>query len=343
MVVEQIKIIIIESTSYCNSKCPHCPRFDTDGNLEQNLTLAHLTPDILKNLDPQKLTNLRAVVFEGDKGDPIMNPHLPELLEFFNFVPEVVVFTNGGAQSTQWWQRLALFKNLKVVWSIDGLEDTNHLYRVNVSYRRVINNAQSFIKAGGQAFWKCLLFKHNEHQINDIVKTARDLGFADVQFRTADADRFLGLPEWDVKIKGKKIHTIRPTSFDNRQILQAGAKIESYHSYGQIKSLTERPDTVKNEICPWTKNRTVYIDYQGHVLPCCMMHFETINNYPGREHLKELCNGSFDNINLYHYNLEYIISESGFFNNLEDSLKTDQTRHTVCIKCCFPTTKQNEK
>ena len=42
--------------------------------------------------------------------------------------------TNAGAKSVAWWEELADVINKKgaVIFSVDGLRDTNHLYRQGV-------------------------------------------------------------------------------------------------------------------------------------------------------------------------------------------------------------------
>jgi hypothetical protein len=44
------------------------------------------------------------------------------------------------------------------------LEDTNHLYRENVEWKKIMENARAFISAGGTAHWDMLIFDHNKHQ-----------------------------------------------------------------------------------------------------------------------------------------------------------------------------------
>ena len=56
---------------------------------------------------------------------------------------KITVHTNGGIRPPKWWSDLAkTYNNLSVVFSIDGLEDTNHIYRRKVVWGRVMENAQ---------------------------------------------------------------------------------------------------------------------------------------------------------------------------------------------------------
>ena len=76
---------------------------------------------------------------------------------------------------------------LRVVWGIDGLEDTNHIYRVGAKWEKIINNAKAFIDAGGIASWQFIEFEHNKHQIEEAKQLAKELGFK--EFRLVSSTR----------------------------------------------------------------------------------------------------------------------------------------------------------
>ena len=108
--------------------------------------------------------------------------------------------TNGGAQNTQWWIKLAQIygKNGHVTFSFDGLEDTNHLYRQNVNWQKCMENSYAFISAGGRARWEYIIFEHNQHQIEQARLLAKKMGFED--FRTKKTGRFFST----IKHQGKQ-------------------------------------------------------------------------------------------------------------------------------------------
>src|SRR5262249_43756113 len=95
--------------------------------------------------------------------------------------------TNGGARGPDWWAKLA--RSCRSVWfGIDGLEDTNHLYRQNVSWKRLMANARAYIGAGGRATWVMNVFRHNEHQVEEARRFATEAGF--VEFIVRKTARF---------------------------------------------------------------------------------------------------------------------------------------------------------
>jgi sulfatase maturation enzyme AslB (radical SAM superfamily) len=94
--------------------------------------------------------------------------------------------TNGGLQTTFWWYELAKIMNQPrdyVVFSIDGLESTNATYRQNVVWNKIMSNTRSFIEAGGSAHWDMLVYRHNEHQVDEARRLSSELGFANFNLK----------------------------------------------------------------------------------------------------------------------------------------------------------------
>jgi MoaA/NifB/PqqE/SkfB family radical SAM enzyme len=180
---QDVKILHIESTDACNAACPQCAR-ETDVNFDKS-DLHHLTLEQIKNLvDDDTIRNLDKMYMCGVYGDPAAGKHTLEIFQYFRSINPTITLgmnTNGGLRNTEWWKDLAGILNQPkdyVVFSIDGLEDTNHIYRVNVKWGKVLENVQAFIGAGGSAHWDMLVFGHNQHQVDLAEKLASDLGFS---------------------------------------------------------------------------------------------------------------------------------------------------------------------
>ena len=117
MNLSQVYSLQLETTSYCNARCPHCPRYDGYGNLHRHLQLDKWEwPIIKENFELENLVNLQQVLLQGDKGDPVMHPDIEEIIKDFTNLqsqPIVELNSNGGIRSTLWWANLATIKNLK--------------------------------------------------------------------------------------------------------------------------------------------------------------------------------------------------------------------------------------
>jgi hypothetical protein len=144
----------------------------------------HLTVDqILEHIDSSGIAALDKMFMCGDYGDPAAGRHTLDIYRYFREInPEITLGmnTNGAIQNTAWWQTLGeLFHRQQdyVVFIIDGLEDTNHIYRRGVIWEKLIENIRAYISTGASAHWDMLIYQHNEHQVDACQQLAYDLGF----------------------------------------------------------------------------------------------------------------------------------------------------------------------
>ena len=230
-----VKIVHLEPTTNCNAACPQCLRTRTE--FEPNeLSLE----DVKLLFTPDVLMQLEKIYMCGNYGDPASARQTLEMYEYFISVnPNLTIGmnTNGGIRFPDWWTRLAKSMNKSndyVVFSIYGLEDTNHLYRRNVRWSKVMDNAKAFIDAGGSAHWDMLVFEHNKHQVDEAHKLAKDMGFN--WFRAKVSRRFNRFPVDGIS---------QPIEFNDTKVLE-----------GHIE-------------CSAMKENSIFVDASGKVFPCC--------------------------------------------------------------------------
>lgn len=177
-----IKVLHLEPTDVCQASCPLCAR-ETDAEFDPTQHHHLDMIKILKVFDAERIAKLDKMFMCGNYGDPAAGKYTLDIYrEFRKINPHIVLGmnTNGGIQNQSWWEELgSLFNQLQdyVVFSIDGLEDTNHVYRRGVAWHKIMQNAQTFIKAGGSAHWDMLVYQHNQHQVRECEQLARDMGF----------------------------------------------------------------------------------------------------------------------------------------------------------------------
>jgi MoaA/NifB/PqqE/SkfB family radical SAM enzyme len=157
------------------------------------LPQATINLEELKRLyTPEYLANATHLKLSGSHGEPTMAQEVIPMLKWVRSINPNILFqmdTNGSTRTPQWWRELAEFfatpknQNNYVAFNIDGLEDTNHIYRRRTVWKKIMENSQAFIDAGGTAVWAFLVFEHNEHQVLKARKMAKDMGFTFFQVK----------------------------------------------------------------------------------------------------------------------------------------------------------------
>ncbi len=186
---KDIKTVHLEITERCNASCPMCARNINGGEDNPYLKDNELTlNDCEKIFTVDFIQQLDRMYMCGNFGDPVAASDTLEVFEYFrrnNSKMNLTMYTNGSAKRPDWWRQLAtvLGKNSCVVFSIDGLEDTNHLYRQNTIWTKIMENAQAFIDAGGRARWDFIVFAHNEHQVEEAEALSKRMGFEKFQYK----------------------------------------------------------------------------------------------------------------------------------------------------------------
>jgi MoaA/NifB/PqqE/SkfB family radical SAM enzyme len=307
----------VELTNACNAACPMCTRFHINSPLiRPDLEIDQITIEKFKKyFPPHIIKKCEVVLFCGVHGDPGMAKDLYEICEYIAECSpghtSIRMNTNGGMRKPEFWSKLgSLFAKQRrdhwrwqVTFSIDGLADTNHLYRRNVEWDRVTANSQAFIDAGGFAEWDFLIFGHNEHQIDEAKTLSKKMGFVNfVPKKALGVDNGTNLQRMSAMTRdGQLDYWIDPPKDSKNRNLETPATeqiIEQYWSfdpdhYKRLKE-TRTPhnnyqervakayDVLRSENNEQLdraeikcKARTmsggieIFVDNFGRVMPCC--------------------------------------------------------------------------
>ena len=178
---EKIDKVNIELTDKCNSRCPQCHRTDSENNCTPHKWIQNIEWSLedFKKAFPN--TNCYPdFYFCGTFGDPLMCNDLYEIVKYImeNSKSQVMLSTNGSVRDEDWWFIFSQWGDrVRVNFAIDGLIDTNHLYRVGTSFKKIMRNAQAFIDGKGHANWTFIVFKHNQHQVEEAKQLSIEMGF----------------------------------------------------------------------------------------------------------------------------------------------------------------------
>jgi MoaA/NifB/PqqE/SkfB family radical SAM enzyme len=277
---DELRIVHLELTHRCNAACPMCARNVNGGAVNPDMPLSELSlADIKAILLPDFVARLKRIYACGNYGDPIV---ARDCLAVFRYLREhgpnlnLDLHTNGSARKPDWWRELAAIMKQGphyLRFGIDGLEDTNHLYRRGTDWKTVMLSAETFIEAGGHAEWDFLVFRHNEHQVEAARKLATDMGFK--EFFVRKTGRFLDAGEletserFDVLDKKGKFEYFleQPKNPDFQNPAFGNLELVKQH-YGEFQTYL---DKVEIDCKVAGRKRKIYLSAQGYALPCCWL------------------------------------------------------------------------
>ena len=323
--------IHIELSSICQAACPACPRFLRNSpNLAPSLVEKSITFENFKKWFPVEITkNINSWIVCGTHGDPLACKDLYEILEYIckNSQGKIQINTNGGLRNPAYFKKIGeLFNRYSlpnveryVTFSVDGLKDTNHVYRRNVAWEKVWENLMSYTKTGALAHWDFLLFRHNYHQID----TARELA------KSHNINFILKNP-FGVDKQGM---AVLDKDYNLDYIIEHSTDY-GYKTFdpANLNWVPEIPYPVNAKGCidcysfrkqDGEKLEEIYVNALGQVVPCCFIG----NALQGQIHssdimqMRKIQESIGDRNNLHNYSLQEIF-DNEVFNIFSNSWET---------------------
>lgn len=342
-----IKRLQIEITNLCNAYCPGCARNDFGGKLKDHIYTNAMQSVVWQRLITiDNLENIIGITLNGAFGDPLMHPDILEMLDhLYTVKPDVsvTISTNGSMRNEKFFYQLAevlrKFRRHEVIFSIDGLEDTNQIYRRNTNFNKIIKNLKAFNTAGGRAEWWMVVFEHNKHQIVRAKQMAKDLGCHRFALRKSyekeiEAKSYLKFPA-GVMVSPDYSEVERLISLHNTEFVRDDALVGEVN---EMSSAHTKDKMLTRKVCPWAEQQMIQIDHLGHIWPCCYVHeFQLDGTKPewDRKYLSAK-HGTFYNNIMVQKNLKSIL-ESPFFakyvNESWEGVGKWKDKSPLCKKC----------
>lgn len=373
----EIKTVHLEMTEACNASCPMCARNLNGGEVSPLLHGAELSiTDIEKIFTVDFIKQLDRIYMCGNYGDPAVASDTLEAFAYFrenNPKINLSMHTNGSMKKPEWWAELAgvIGKRGYVIFGIDGLEDTNHLYRQGTVWKKIMENARAFIEAGGRARWDYIVFAHNEHQVEQAEQLAKDMNFE--KFNVKKSNRFFSNTRGEVKQehqagnrKGAATTLLAmPTDpkYHNQAIkklsdLTKGQQSDPYQLITTVADLEGKvgsqrfssdPDKKKpmekywDEVpikCKVAEEKSIYITAEGYLQPCCWTAGQMYVWYwkgRGGQIWNAIDQAGLETLNLKEHSLEQVISGKFIQEVVPDSWNKPscaEGKLAVCAKTC---------
>ena len=339
--INNIKKVDIEITNKCNARCPGCIRTvngDTHPFLQSNVTEWSL--EYFKSIISKDVVNGKTFILGNTVEDPLMNKNIVSIVEYIlENNGRVKIYTNTGANTKETFAQLGKLSSkgtqhrLIVVFSVDGFENTNHLYRVNVKWNKVVENMVAYTNQKGECEWEYLVFDHNYDDIPLAQEFAKKLNIP-FNLRQNVRNTRSWFSKTKVKEQGKittKTFEVKPTTkFEHSETIKMKELNDDYRPMkGSITS-----DKGKTISCKMYHGRSVFVDWSSKVWPCCWFATE---NFEDHEYYHMLINefGETWN-NLKHHSWNEILGHKYYTNLLHESWNGSPSNYynRTCFKQC---------
>ena len=188
--------LVIDPCNHCNLNCPFCPTGQKRGVRTKGKLKLEDFKETIDILGPY-LIHIDLVNW----GEPLLNENISDMVKHAKqYGADIKIDTNLSYLNEVSAEKLIRSGLDKIVVSMDGLhEDTYSKYRVGGNFKQVMNNLKLLLKkrrelksAKPYITWQFLVFRHNEHEVNDVIKMGKKLGVDHVGITKA----FIGDKDW---------------------------------------------------------------------------------------------------------------------------------------------------
>jgi radical SAM protein with 4Fe4S-binding SPASM domain len=240
--------ISFEPTTSCNLRCPECP----SGLRSFSRPTGMLQQDFFKKTINDIHSHLLYLIFYF-QGEPYLNPDFLDMVKYASSKKIYTATSTNAHYLTDENARKTVESGLdRLIISIDGTsQDVYKQYRVGGNLDKVMEGAANIIKWRNKlnskkpfVFFQFLVVKHNEHQIEDIKRMAKEIGVDQVRFKTAQVYDYEN---------------------DPNQLIPS---IDKYSRYKKNADGTYTPKNKMANRC-WKLWHANVITWDGLVVPCC--------------------------------------------------------------------------
>ncbi|MBL7812562.1 MAG: SPASM domain-containing protein [Bacteroidetes bacterium] len=236
----------IEPTTACNLRCPQCPsglrQFSRATGRIQEDDFTHIVNEVKKH------AGYLTFYFQGE---PYIHARFTEMVKYAARQGMYTATSTNAHFLDEGNARKTVACGLsRLIISIDGsTQETYGKYRLEGSLEKVLEGTRNLVEARKEAgsrhpyiIWQFIVFAHNEHQLPEMHKLAKEYGVDKLAVKTAQIYDYEDAEDWLPKDKSL-----------------------SRYSRGEngVQMQTEWPNRC------WRLWNSCVITWDGNVVPCC--------------------------------------------------------------------------
>src|SRR5215216_4296906 len=181
--------ISFEPTTSCNLRCPECP----SGLREFTRPTGMLKKDFFKETIDDIYKELLYLIFYF-QGEPFLNPDFLDMVKYAHDKGIYTATSTNAHYLTEEKAKKTVESGLdRLIISIDGTtQDVYQQYRVGGKLEKVLEGARNIVKWKKElksktpfVIFQFLVVRHNEHQIEEVQRIAKEMGVDEVRLKTA--------------------------------------------------------------------------------------------------------------------------------------------------------------
>lgn len=238
--------ISVEPTTSCNLRCPQCPSGLRSFSRPTGMLQGDLYQGLIDSI--YKKTSYLTLYFQGE---PYLNPDFLDMVKYARS-KNMYVATSSNAHYLNLENSIKTIESglNRLIISIDGItQETYAKYRIGGKLDKVFEATKNLMEArkitgkkGPLIIWQFIVFSHNEHELPEIKKIAKEFGVDYLQIKTAQV--------YDYETGNDLI-----------------PKNEKYARYKK----DENQYAIKNKLLNhcWRLWHSCVVTWDGLIVPCC--------------------------------------------------------------------------
>jgi len=178
----------IESASICNLSCPECPTGKGEVIRQNKL----LPLDLYQSIIDQISNAFYLMLYL--QGEPFLNKHIFEMISLAKAKRiYTCLSTNGHFLDRQNAHQVVTSGLSRIIISVDGTtNDVYNQYRQGGNLEKVLEGIKNLLEAKKELssarpyiIMQFIVFKHNQHQVDEFKRLSKSIGANKTEFKTA--------------------------------------------------------------------------------------------------------------------------------------------------------------